>query len=200
MEGMISTLLKDFEEGRVNRRELIRTLAAVALAGPAAAMASTDTTLQAAADKSPWKTTHLDHISYAVSDYKKSAEFYASLMGWEPQTDTGTQVTMKIGDIGGDHHPQQPSSGRRRRARRRGWPAGRGPAGRRPGQPSAGHRRHQPRLVGHHAVGHRRGEGGARQARPQPAARHGGQRFRGASTCCDPDGWDLQISNVNKPK
>ena len=44
----------------------------------------------------------LDHISYAVSDYKKSTAFYTNLMGWEVQNDNGTnQATLKIGNVGG---------------------------------------------------------------------------------------------------
>jgi catechol 2,3-dioxygenase-like lactoylglutathione lyase family enzyme len=95
MEGLIATLLKDFEDGKLDRRQLIQSLAMVALAAPAAAAA------QAPAPKAPWKTVKLDHISYAVSDYRRSAAFYASLMGWEIANDNGTnQATLRIGDIG----------------------------------------------------------------------------------------------------
>ncbi|MDH4063973.1 MAG: VOC family protein [Acidobacteriota bacterium] len=98
MEGMIASLLKDFEDGRMNRRQLIQSLAMVAVAGPAAAAAATQVPAPA---KAPWTTVHLDHISYAVSDYKRSAEFYSNLMGWEVANDNGkTQATLKIGDIG----------------------------------------------------------------------------------------------------
>ena len=37
MEGMIATLVKDFEDGKMDRRQLIQCLALVAMAGPAAA-------------------------------------------------------------------------------------------------------------------------------------------------------------------
>ena len=44
---------------------------------------------------------YLDHISYAVSDYRRSAAFYRDLMGWELKQDEGQrQCTLKIGDIG----------------------------------------------------------------------------------------------------
>ena len=47
------------------------------------------------------KTVHLDHISYSVSDYKRSAAFYQSLMGWEIANDNGeNQATLKIGNVG----------------------------------------------------------------------------------------------------
>ena len=95
MEQAIETLLSDFEQGKMNRRQLIKHLAMVAaVASPAAAAAQ-------APAKAPWKTVHLDHISYAVSDYKKSAEWYANLMGWQVMNDNGkTQATLRIGDVG----------------------------------------------------------------------------------------------------
>ena len=37
MEAVIATILKDFEDGKMNRRQLIQSLAMVAVAGPAAA-------------------------------------------------------------------------------------------------------------------------------------------------------------------
>jgi len=73
MEAVIATILKDFEDGKMNRRQLIQSLAMVAVAGPAAAAVAPQA---APAAKAPWKTVHLDHISYAVSDYKRSAAFY----------------------------------------------------------------------------------------------------------------------------
>ena len=98
MEGVIATILKDFEDGKMSRRQLIQSLAMVAVAGPAAAAVPQGA---APAAKAPWKTVHLDHIWYAVSDYKKSAEFYSNLMGWEVANDNGTsQATLKIGNIG----------------------------------------------------------------------------------------------------
>jgi catechol 2,3-dioxygenase-like lactoylglutathione lyase family enzyme len=99
MEAVIATILKDFEDGKMDRRQLIQSLAMVAVAGPAAAAVAPQAAPAAA--KAPWKTVHLDHISYAVSDYKRSAAFYQSLMGWEIANDDGKgQATLKIGDIG----------------------------------------------------------------------------------------------------
>ena len=96
MEQTIETLLNDFEAGKMNRRQLIKNLAMVAsVAAPATALA------QSAPAKAPWKTVHLDHISYSVTDYKRSAAFYSGLMGWEIANDNGTnQATLKIGDVG----------------------------------------------------------------------------------------------------
>ena len=96
MEQAIETLLHDFEQGKMNRRQLIKSLAMVA-----AVAAPSTTVAQTAPAKAPWKTVHLDHISYAVNDYKKSAEWYSGLMGWEVVNDNGkTQATLRIGDVG----------------------------------------------------------------------------------------------------
>lgn len=80
----------------MDRRQLIRSLAMVAVAAPAAAAAQAPP-----AAKAPWKTVHLDHISYAVADYKKSAAFYSNLMGWEIANDNGSnQATLRVGEVG----------------------------------------------------------------------------------------------------
>jgi catechol 2,3-dioxygenase-like lactoylglutathione lyase family enzyme len=102
MEGIIAGLLKEFEDGRITRRELIRRLTlAAAVAGPAAATAAAQPPAPAPSAAAPWKTVWLDHISYAVADYKKSAAFYSSLMGWAVRNDNGTsQATLDIGGIG----------------------------------------------------------------------------------------------------
>ena len=96
MEQTIETLLNEFEAGRMNRRQLIKSLAMVAsVAAPATTLAQTMPA------KAPWKTVHLDHISYSVTDYKRSVAFYSSLMGWEVANDNGTnQATLKIGEVG----------------------------------------------------------------------------------------------------
>ena len=47
-----------------------------------------------------WKTVWFDHFSFRGRDYKRSASFYANLLGWKPAFDEGTQVEMMAGDIG----------------------------------------------------------------------------------------------------
>jgi catechol 2,3-dioxygenase-like lactoylglutathione lyase family enzyme len=47
-----------------------------------------------------WKTIWLDHFSYDVTDYKKSASFYSNLLGWKETYDEGSQHELLIGDIG----------------------------------------------------------------------------------------------------
>src|SRR4051812_49972139 len=106
MEQLIDGLLQDFERGKMSRRQLIQSLAlAAAAAAPGGTLlaqgAKAPSMIPAAKDPAPWKTVWLDHISYAVSDYRRSAAFYRDLMGWEIKNDEGSrQATLKIGDIG----------------------------------------------------------------------------------------------------
>jgi len=46
------------------------------------------------------KTVWLDHISFAVSNYKESTAFYSALLGWKPTRDEGSQNECEIGDLG----------------------------------------------------------------------------------------------------
>lgn len=103
MEQMISGLVQDFETGKLTRRQLIQALA-VAVAGGTAALAATveqQSTIPPPRSPAPWKTVWLDHISYAVSDYRRSTAFYRDLMGWEVLHDDGQkQCSMKVGNVG----------------------------------------------------------------------------------------------------
>src|SRR6266545_3592476 len=108
MEGVIAGLLKDFEDGKMTRRQLIQSLALAAAAAAPGASALAQTAAQPkppipqAFAPAPWKTVWLDHISYAVSDYRKSTAFYRDLMGWTVRNDNGTsQATLDINGIGG---------------------------------------------------------------------------------------------------
>jgi len=47
-----------------------------------------------------WKTVWLDHFSFGATDYKKSASFYANLLGWTPTYDEGSQNELMIGEVG----------------------------------------------------------------------------------------------------
>src|SRR5438093_7941211 len=110
METVIAGLLKDFEDGKMSRRQLIQSLALVAAAVVPGSAAVAQTAAQSAPkppipqafEPAPWKTVWLDHISYAVSDYRRSTAFYRDLMGWTIRNDNGTsQCTLDINGIGG---------------------------------------------------------------------------------------------------
>jgi catechol 2,3-dioxygenase-like lactoylglutathione lyase family enzyme len=47
-----------------------------------------------------WKTLYLDHISFEVSDFRRSAAFYQALLGWTMRPGNG-QASVQIGDIAG---------------------------------------------------------------------------------------------------
>jgi len=102
MESVVAALLRDFESGKLSRRQLVQTLALMAVGSPAAsAIAQSVATSPAKPVGTPWKTVWLDHISFQVSDYKKSVDFYTDLMGWKVLNDTGTQAAIDINGIGG---------------------------------------------------------------------------------------------------
>jgi catechol 2,3-dioxygenase-like lactoylglutathione lyase family enzyme len=106
MEHVIAALLKCFEDGRITRRQLIQSLAVAATTGPAAVAvaqpgAKPAAPIPQAFEPTGWKTRKLDHISFAVSDYRRSVAFYRDLMGWTLRSDNGqNQATLDINGIG----------------------------------------------------------------------------------------------------
>ena len=48
-----------------------------------------------------WNTLYLDHISFEVPDYRRSAAFYEALLGWTGRPGGGGQVTVQIGTVAG---------------------------------------------------------------------------------------------------
>ena len=86
MEHLIGKLLSDFEQGKMNRRQLIRSLALVAAASPAAA------------EGKGFKAVAVNHISYVVADYAKTRDFYTDLLGMKVSHDDGKQCYMSFGD------------------------------------------------------------------------------------------------------
>ncbi len=47
-----------------------------------------------------WRTVWLDHLSFKVTNYKESASFYSSLLGWKPTYDEGSQHELMIAEVG----------------------------------------------------------------------------------------------------
>src|SRR5262249_57644079 len=83
MESIIAKLLQDFEQGKMNRRQLIQSLslAAAAAAGMAPA---------ARAAGKPLEALYVNHLSYEENDYKKALDFYVDLLAMK-----GTQHDRK---------------------------------------------------------------------------------------------------------
>lgn len=95
METIIAKLLQEFENGKIDRRQLIKSLALAATASSAISPAA------AVAQGHGFKTIALDHISYQVTDYRKTRDFYASLMGMKVTDDNGTsQCWLRFGENG----------------------------------------------------------------------------------------------------
>ena len=91
MINVIESLVKDFEEGRIGRRQLIQSLA-LGLVGAAVPQGA------AAQGGKGLKTAKLSHLSYPVSDYRRSRDFYAEVMGMKVTNDNGkTQCYMRFG-------------------------------------------------------------------------------------------------------
>ena len=86
MEHIIAKILQDFEQGKMNRRQLIQSLAMAATAAAAAAPAR--------AAEAPFKAVTVNHISYQVADYKKTRDFYADLLGMEVRHDNGRECYL----------------------------------------------------------------------------------------------------------
>ena len=92
MRQIIAKLLRDFESGFMNRRQLIQSLAAAA--APSIALSPA-----AAAPEGPvFKATGFNHVSYQVADYRKSRDFYAGLFGMNVTLDDGMQCRLAFGD------------------------------------------------------------------------------------------------------
>ncbi|HXV64245.1 MAG TPA: VOC family protein [Vicinamibacteria bacterium] len=92
MEAIVSRMVKDFEDGKVTRRQLIKSLSI------AAAMVHRPRSAAGQA-RSGFETVALDHISYQVADYRRTRDFYAELMGMTVSRDDGTsQCDLEFGD------------------------------------------------------------------------------------------------------
>ena len=102
MEVIIARMLDGFEQGKISRRKLIQGLAVVAAGGNALRTpkeAGAEPNAEAAALP---PTTSIDHISYSVSDYARSRDFYADLLGWEVTGDDPErgEARLRMNDVG----------------------------------------------------------------------------------------------------
>lgn len=96
MESMIARLLQDFEQGKMTRRQLIKSLTVAASAAAAvkaipAAAAAADGGLGA-------RALAINHVSYQVHDYTKIRDFYSSLFGMKVTEDDGKQCNLIFGN------------------------------------------------------------------------------------------------------
>ncbi|MBZ5578173.1 MAG: VOC family protein [Acidobacteriia bacterium] len=89
MEHVIANLLHEFEQGKMNRRQLIQSLAAAATAATAGA-------LPAAAAGNGFLAASINHIMYQVADYARTRDFYSDLMGMKVSGDNGSQCVLTV--------------------------------------------------------------------------------------------------------
>jgi catechol 2,3-dioxygenase-like lactoylglutathione lyase family enzyme len=86
---------EDFEQGKMNRRQLVQSLSV------AAAAAAVPTTVIGAAAPAPTgklEAGYVNHISYSVNDYAKCRDFYADLLGMKVTEDNGEQCRLVFGN------------------------------------------------------------------------------------------------------
>jgi catechol 2,3-dioxygenase-like lactoylglutathione lyase family enzyme len=75
VETEIAELVRGFEDGRVTRRDLIRRLSLMVAASAAVPAAGAQRMPR------PLKATSFNHLSFVVSDYARTRDFYADLLG-----------------------------------------------------------------------------------------------------------------------
>ena len=95
MENIIAKLVQDFEQGKMNRRQLIQSLTITAAA--TAGIAPAARAAQAAAT-GKLEAGYVNHISYSVNDYAKCRDFYADLLGMKVTEDDGKQCRLVFGN------------------------------------------------------------------------------------------------------
>jgi len=91
MERFVENLIRDFESGKINRRQFCEAFAlavSVAAAGPAAA----------AAPQRGFKMLGVNHLTYDCPDYRQARDFYTSVFGLQNLKDDGrTHANLAFG-------------------------------------------------------------------------------------------------------
>ena len=90
MQHTIETLVRQFEQGRLSRRQLVQGLL-VAAAAPVAAQQPPAGAFRAAG---------IDHVQITVDDLKASQQFYEKLLGVAGRNTSGNQANIAVGSAG----------------------------------------------------------------------------------------------------
>jgi catechol 2,3-dioxygenase-like lactoylglutathione lyase family enzyme len=94
MEHIVTKLVSEFEMGKLTRRQLIQNLTLMVTASSALSAVPA-----AAADDKMVPAIYINHVSYQVTDYAKTRDFYAGLFGMKVVEDDGkTQCRLLFGD------------------------------------------------------------------------------------------------------
>jgi catechol 2,3-dioxygenase-like lactoylglutathione lyase family enzyme len=96
MDRTAVDLLKDFESGKISRRQLMQSLA---LGAVAAAASSVFISPAEAATKKGFKAVAVNHISYNTADYAKSRDFYMDILGMKLTYDDGKGCALEFGSL-----------------------------------------------------------------------------------------------------
>jgi catechol 2,3-dioxygenase-like lactoylglutathione lyase family enzyme len=88
METIISDLLGRFENGSLNRRDLVRGLAMLAAGGTAAG----------AQEGLDFKTADIDHVSIQVADLPRSIDFYQKMFGFTVVSEDKPRQIVRLGN------------------------------------------------------------------------------------------------------
>jgi len=92
MDKFIAKLVRDFEDKKLSRRQLIHTIQVAA-----ATFAAGESAAHAAPANGSLKTLNVNHISYSCPDYTIARDFYQHLMGMGVTQDNGHQCYMPFG-------------------------------------------------------------------------------------------------------
>jgi catechol 2,3-dioxygenase-like lactoylglutathione lyase family enzyme len=90
MDPLISSMLSQYEKGRLSRRELVAGLSALAAAGCATGTA----TAQAPAPIIP---SGIDHVSILAADLQRSIEFYSRVFGLSVVSEDAENKIVRLG-------------------------------------------------------------------------------------------------------
>ncbi|HYU80480.1 MAG TPA: VOC family protein [Vicinamibacterales bacterium] len=114
MSADLEKMFRDFDRGKLSRRQLLQALGVAAAIRPASVFAQGQcggaragtpecdpTPAKLPFESTGWKTVLLDHLSCQVADYPKEAAYYQALMNWKIRSDDGKQAMLDIGDWGG---------------------------------------------------------------------------------------------------
>lgn len=93
MESIIAKLVSDFEDGKLGRRELIKSLAIAVTAAVTGSAAPKD-----AAPASIAKVVNVNHIGYNAPNYQRCRDFYVKVCGMTVPFETGDQCYLQFGD------------------------------------------------------------------------------------------------------
>jgi catechol 2,3-dioxygenase-like lactoylglutathione lyase family enzyme len=88
----IERMLKEMEQGRLSRRELVASLAALAVGASSAAGAPT------APEKTGFRAVSINHVSVRVPDIHRTSRFYQEFFGMPLRQQSATVIILGVGD------------------------------------------------------------------------------------------------------